>query len=195
MKFLKILSAVTLTISLTSCTSMPWSFEATSKQTLTTISDELKPGYKLVNLEKGCGLGIDCNDANYQAVFSRDLSTDDSSIECLQIIDYATGLGLDKWFDPENLSEKFSLTDQRNEALQSCLTNLETIAPFESNSGFAEADSQSITFSGHVSQDEKPYVPLELNFRISRQREDGQTGNGVSSYVLLASTLLGQDQH
>jgi hypothetical protein len=195
MKLLKLFPALTLTFSLTACSVMPWNYESTSKELLTKISVELAPSYKLVGLEKGCGLGIDCNDPNYHAVFSREMSDQDSNIECLQIIDYAAGLGLTTWYDPENLSDKFSIQDKRNEALQTCLDNLASISPFEENSGFAEADSQSITFTGQVNEEGKAAAPLELNFRISRQREEGETGNGVSDYVLLATTLFGEDQH
>jgi hypothetical protein len=191
MNFFKLLTATTLTISLAGCAPMPWNYESTSKELLTTISEELASSYTLVNLEKGCGLGIDCNDANYHAVFSREMSDQDSNIECLQIIDYANSLGLTTWFDPENLSEKFSLQDRRNEALKTCLDNLGSISPFEEESGFAEADSQSITFTGQVNEEGKAAAPLELNLRVSRQREDGETGEGVSDYVLLASTLFG----
>ncbi|MFM2384978.1 MAG: hypothetical protein RL166_852 [Actinomycetota bacterium] len=188
--------ATTATVLMTAgCATLPWNYESTSKELLKTIASELAPTYQLVNLEKGCGLGIDCNDANYHAVFSRDLTDKDSNIECLQIIDYARGLGLTTWFDPDDSSKKFSLEDDRELSINTCLKNIADIPKFKENTGFAEADSKSISFKGEVDSDGKPAAPLEIDFRISRQREDGETGDGDSSYVLLVSTRFGQQDY
>ena len=195
MKFFKFISATVLTISLAGCAIMPWNYEATSKELLTKISEELASNYKMVTLEKGCGLGVDCNDANYHAVFSREISDQDYKTECLRIIEYVDGLGLNTWFDPENPSDKFSSQDKQNEAVKTCVDNLAAINPFETNSGFAEAESQSITFTGQVNEEGKAAAPLEVNFSVARQREDGETGNGIANYVLLVTTMFGQDQH
>lgn len=192
-KVLRLSVAASLALGLSGCATLPWNYESTSKELLTDIASELAPTYKLVNMEKGCGLGIDCNDPNYHAVFGRELTDQDSNIECLQIIDYARGLGLTEWYDPEDLSKTFDLENDRELAIKTCLDNIANIPKFEEDSGFAEADSRSISFTGLVDNEGKAVAPLDLDFRITRQREDGETGEGVTSYVLLASTLFGQN--
>jgi hypothetical protein len=195
MNLFKVLTATVLTLVLTSCSPMPWNYESTSQEVLNNLGEELSPEYALVHMEKGCGIGFDCNDPNYTALFSRALSSEDSSIECLQIIDFATSLGLTEWFDPDNAGQKFSLETQRNEALTTCLTNLEKLPTFEGEEGFAEADSGSINFSGTLGRDGDPLAPLLLSFRISKQREDGEQGDARSTYVLQVSTRFGQSNN
>jgi hypothetical protein len=166
-----------------------WDMENTSKANLEYLTKTLESwGYVVNPLEKGCGVGIDCNDPNYKLVAGKPAIEDAHQNQCLVAIEIASNAGMTKWGTGEDPSKEHDLASTKDEALKACEAAISKIPKFEEESGFAEADSESIEFVGEFSLPHIPSAPGEMSFRASVQREDGETGEGTKTFVMLAST-------
>jgi hypothetical protein len=192
MKFVKLIFAFAVTSMLAGCTPV-WDMENTSKANLEYLTKTLESwGYVVNPLEKGCGIGIDCNDPNYKLVAGKPAIEDSHQNQCLVAIEIASSAGMTKWGTSEEDSKDHDLASTKNEALKACEAVISKIPKFEGESGFAEADSDSIEFFGEFTLPHVPSAPGEMSFRASVQREDGESGQGTKTFVMLASTTYMQ---
>jgi hypothetical protein len=166
--------------------------EGQSEKTLQLVGEELTAeGFVVKPLVKGCGIGIDCNDPNFKLVAGKVADDADHQNACLAAVTTATSMGMTHWGTSMDTSNKNDLEKTKAEAVSTCEELISNIPPFEEDSGFAEADSESIDFSGTFSF-ENASAPGEMSFRVSVQREDGESGAGAKTYVMLASTTYMQ---
>lgn len=192
MRLMKITALVATAVLFAGCT-QTWDMEKTSKGNLEYIATLLEgSGYKVNPLEKGCGIGIDCNDPNYKLVAGKPASEDDHQNQCLAAIGIAIDAGMTKWGTSDETSNDHDLASTKDEALKACEEAISKIPPFEEESGFAEADSESIDFSGDFTVSHVASAPGEMSFRLSVQREEGESGVGTKTFVMLASTTFMQ---
>jgi hypothetical protein len=187
---MKLAALVTSAGLLVGCTPV-WDMESTSKAVMTSVTKRLEAwGYDVNPLEKGCGIGIDCNDPNYKLVAGKPAIEDANQNQCEVAINLAVIAGLSKWSTSEDNGKKHELKSTKDEAQRACESMITKIPKFEEESGFAEADSESIDFFGEFKFPKRPVAPGQMSFWLNVQREDGQTGEGTRTFVIAASTTF-----
>ena len=190
MRFMKLSAVVAVAGLLSGCTPA-WDMESNSKAVMTSVTKRLEAwGYDVNPLEKGCGIGIDCNDPNYKLVAGKPALEGASQNQCEVAINLAVIAGLSQWSTSLDPDKKHELKSTKAEARKACASMIAKLPKFGNDSGFAEADSESIDFFGEFKFPKRPVAPGQMSFRLSVQREEGETGEGTKTYVMLASTTF-----
>ncbi len=190
MRLMKLTALVATAGLFAGCTPV-WDMESTSKAVMTSVTKRLETwGYDVNPIVKGCGIGIDCNDPNYKLVAGKPAIKDANQNQCEVAINLAVIAGLSQWSTSEDPGKKYELKSTKGKAQKACESMITKIPKFEEASGFAEADSESIDFFGEFKFPKRPVAPGEMSFRLSVQREDGETGEGTKTFVMMASTTF-----
>lgn len=188
MRLMKLTALFAIATLFAGCTPV-WDMESTSKAVMTSVTKRLETwGYEVNPLEKGCGIGIDCNDPNYKLVAGKPAIDDASQNQCQVAINLAVIAGLSQWNTSEDPNKTYELDSTKDEAQKACESMIAKIPKFKEDSGFAEADSESIIFFGEFKFPKRPVAPGQMSFRLNIQREEGETGEGTKTFVMMAST-------
>ena len=190
MRIMKLTALVATAGLFAGCTPL-WDMESTSKAVMTSVIKRLEAwGYDVSSLEKGCGIGIDCNDPNYKLVAGKPALDNENQNQCQVAINLAVIAGLSQWNTSEEPGNIYELKSTKDQAQTACESMISKIPKFEEESGFAEADSESIIFFGEFKFPKRPVAPGQMEFRLNVQREDGEIGEGTKTYVMMASTTF-----